>query len=130
MIRVSQVLMRSSRVKCKFRKKFKISGIMKTFNTLKGQLRFIGTLQPSTKHQWIQFSLSNCVFFAICIFHCSTMFWFSAFEAETFADYSECSFYMLCAVMTFAWYTIMFWQRKEYTNFLAYIDKTIETSKH
>lgn len=102
---------------------------MKTLITLKSQLIFIGTLQPSTQREFIRFSIINCVFFTFGTLHMITMLWFIVFDAETFDDYSKCSFYILTAALTIAWYIILVWNRKNYANFFRNLDGIIEESK-
>lgn len=90
----------------------------------------MGILQPETQLEWIFFSIVNFVLLGILMIYCVTTSWYTAFEAETFAEYAECFFVVLSASVVTMWYSLLIWNRNAYGNFFDRIDAMVEKSKH
>lgn len=58
-----------------------------------------------------------------------TSFWYFAFTAQTFIEYSKCFYYMMSALLALIWYFIYIFQREKYAQAFVDLDILIEKSK-
>lgn len=72
---------------------------MKPLGTLKKQLILMSILQPTTRIERIFYSISYVALLGSGATYSITTLWFIAFEAQTFAEYAECSYIALSASM-------------------------------
>lgn len=102
---------------------------MESFVTLKHCLRLIGILKwkSSSSTPFIGF-IRRTVFFGVAMSFVLSLFWFFAFTAQTFSDYSVSFYCMLTGILVWVWYSIYIWEHQEYSDFFNALDGIIEQS--
>lgn len=103
---------------------------MEKFELLKKYLQIFG-IARHRQNGWKYFAdiALNCIFVALHFIYFLSVFWFCAFEAQTFNEISESFFYVLSSLLSTAWYVVYVWQSPKYTKLFADLDEIIEKSK-
>lgn len=101
---------------------------MKSFELLKKYLYFFGISRCDSNDKTLQFIL-NCSHTVILIVYLLVNGVYFVFEAQTFAEYSESSFYLLCAILVLWWYIVYLLQRENYVQILDNLDGIIAKSE-
>lgn len=97
-----------------------------TFKSLKFYLRSMGLWKSDAQRHN---PILNTIYLIQIINFSVTSFWFFAFSAQTFIEYSKCFYYMTSALLALLWYSIYLYQREKYAQAFAELDKMIEQSK-
>lgn len=98
---------------------------MKSFESLKFYLRLLGLWKSDTeKHDLIL----NIMFFVFFFNFFVTSFWFFAFEAQNFIEYSKSFYYMTSALLSLSWYSIYIYQKISYAQVFSDLDQMIQKS--
>lgn len=101
---------------------------MKSFELIRKYMRVFGISKRNPNHQIVSIFL-NCIHFGLFTIYLLGNGWFLIFEAQTFAEYSECSFYLLCAALVLWWYLVYVVKRDEYSELMDDLDAIIGMSK-
>lgn len=104
---------------------------METFELLRKYLRFFGIIRESSNiyEQFVNIAL-NCLILSVFLIYFLTTLCFFIFDAHTFQDYIDSSFYVLSSLLTMVWYVIYVWQRHKYGHLFDVLNTIIETSEY
>lgn len=72
--------------------------------------------------------LMNCVFMCLYSIFLITTGWFFFFTAEKFAEFTECFYSLICAIIIPMFYLKLFWQKKTFDMYFTYLNAIIEES--
>lgn len=100
---------------------------MKSFELIRKYMNFFGISRRDPNNR-LKTTL-NTVHFVNIIVYILASCGFTAFEAETFSEYSESLFYNFCALLTLWWYLIYVLQSENFVQILDDLDEMIEKSE-
>lgn len=90
-----------------------MTGIWRKDNSLRDKLIGIGV---------------NCVFVCLFSIFLSTSGWFFFFTAEKFAEYTECLYSLICAIIIPVFYFKLFWQKETFDMYFTDLNVITEES--
>lgn len=102
---------------------------MNQFTNLKKYLHWIGVLQyEANSGRMITFAL-NCAYIIILVSYMVTTFWFFAFDASNFEEYTETLIFWSSVLQSIVCYLTSIWRRKNILHLFIELDAIIEKSK-
>lgn len=103
---------------------------MKPFDTLLRLMHMMGLFQEdkSSRNKFIRIIL-NCVVIGIFLIYIVSTIWYFLFTAQKFTEYTECVYYITCALAMPVFYLTFLWQGKEFNRFLTELNEIIESSE-
>lgn len=101
-----------------------------TLDNLKYFFRWFGVLQfESQPNRRLIATILNWICSVFLFLYVLTTFWFFAFDAETFEDYSRSFFFFVTATLSVIWYAIYLMGKDKYADIFDDLDDIIEKSK-
>lgn len=98
---------------------------MESFLLLGKHLKLIDLLENGLN----RVTLLNIVLIAFSVNFIATSFWYFTFTARTIIEYSESFYYLVSALLATSWYSIYWYQRREFTEMFSDLQNVITESK-
>lgn len=101
---------------------------MESFELVKRNWLLMGISEWKTKRERLLCISRMCGMCTIIISFTVSTSWFLSFEAETFHEYSECSYMVLSCPVQIIWYSTQIWQFKYFSELFTRLNDIIDES--
>lgn len=99
-----------------------------SFEILKKYMHFFGVLQQGSNDKTLRI-VYMCYNVVVLIVYFLLNGYYFMFVAQTFADYSASSFYLLCSILVLWWHIVYLIERKNFSQIVDDLEQIIERSK-
>lgn len=101
-----------------------------TLDTLKNLFCWMGIIQFESHPNRVVFAaILQAICSGIFALYALTTFWFFAFDAVTFADYSRSFFFLVTAMLCASWYMTYLMYKDEFADIFDELNNIIEKSE-